>query len=144
MAGGHLVGKRVLLVEDEALIAMMLEEALGDLGCEVIGPVARLDAARQIIEAERFDCALIDIDLRGHPAYPLAELLDARGVPFGFVTGYAAGRVEPRFRRGHPVLQKPISADQLKAALTAMVRERPRPAPGKLPRRGAASQTGRA
>jgi len=77
------------------------------------------------IENERFDCALIDVNLRGRPAYPLAELLVQRGVPFCFVTGYEPG-VSPRFRRNHPVLDKPLSRAQLKAALLCFARQRPK------------------
>lgn len=134
MVTRQLVGTRVLLVEDEMLIAMTLEDALAELGCEVVGPVARLDAARQIIEREHFDCALIDIDLRGRPAYPLAELLDARGVPFGFVTGYEAAGVEAQFRR-HPVVQKPFTADQLKNALVTLARRPPPRSPRRRKRK---------
>lgn len=116
---------RVLLVEDETLIAMLLEDSIAELGCEVVGPVGRVDAAKQMIEQERFDCALVDIKLRGHSAYPLAEMLQARGVPFGFVTGYNRDRLDAQFRR-RPVLHKPFNAAQLKAILVAMDRERHR------------------
>lgn len=131
MATRQLVGTRVLLVEDETLVAMNLEDALTELGCEVVGPAARLDAAAEMIGHERFDCALIDVDLRGRPAYPLAELLDQRGVPFCFVTGYEPG-VSAQFRRSHPVLAKPVNPAKLKAALLRVARPRPKDA---LPRR---------
>jgi DNA-binding response OmpR family regulator len=116
-----LTGTRVLLIEDETLVAMLLEESLAELGCEVVGPVARFDAARQAIEGERFDCALVDINLRGRPAYPLADLLDARGVPFGFVTGYDKRRLG-RQVRGHPILTKPFDIRQLHGVLKGLAR----------------------
>lgn len=122
MPDARLSGTRVLLVEDETLLAMQLEAALAELGCQVVGPVAQLDAAKRMIRRAGFDCALLDIDLRGRPAYPLAELLDGRGVPYGFVTGYQPDSVAARFRRTRRVLHKPVDADQLKALLLAMAR----------------------
>lgn len=122
-----LAGMRVLVIEDETLVAMLLEDALAELGCEVVGPVARLDAARRAIACERFDCALVDINLHGRPAYPLAGLLQARGVPFGFVTGYDASGVERTFSR-RPVLSKPFNTEQLRAVLLGLSRAgQPRP-----------------
>ena len=121
MPGTDLAGTRVLLVEDETLIALLLEDALAELGCEVVGPVAQVDAARRAIESERFDCALVDIDLRGRPAYALAELLEARGIPFGFVTGYEASHIDPQFGQ-RPVLTKPFDIRQLRTLLVDMSR----------------------
>ena len=116
MPNTALTGTRVLLIEDETLVAMLLEESLAELGCEVVGPVARFEAARTAIKRERFDCALVDIDLHGRPAYPLADLLDARGVPFGFVTGYDKSRLSGKFVR-RPVLSKPFDLSQLRRLL---------------------------
>ena len=123
-----LTGMRVLLIEDETLVAMLLEESLAELGCEVVGPVARLDAARLAIERERFDCALVDINLHGRPAYPLADLLDARGVPFGYVTGYDARRLGPEIG-GRPVLAKPFNVRQLQNVLVGLAQGRRRGGP---------------
>lgn len=127
MSTPELAGTRVLLIEDETLVAMLLEDALAELGCKVVGPVAHIDAARHAIEHARFDCALVDIDLRGRPAYPLAELLDKRGVPFSFVTGYDARGVDREFVRW-PILGKPFNARQLRAVLVSLARARRRPA----------------
>jgi DNA-binding response OmpR family regulator len=118
-----LAGTRVLLVEDEAMVAMLLEDVLEELGCEVVGPVGRIDAAKTAIEAERFDCALLDINLRGQEVYPLIELLDRRSVPFGFVTGYGASGVVKEFKQ-RPVLQKPFTTRELETVLTSMTRRR--------------------
>ena len=115
-----LSGTRVLLVEDEMLVAMLLEDALKELGCTVVGPISRVEAAENTIVAERFDCALLDINLRGKPVYPLAELLAKRSVPFGFVTGYGGGGVPAPFA-GHPVLQKPFLTRDLAAVLTRLI-----------------------
>jgi DNA-binding response OmpR family regulator len=121
MPKSDLAGTRVLLIEDETLVAMLLEDALAELGCEVVGPVAAVDAAQRAIKRGHFDCALVDINLRGRPAYPLADLLDARGVPFGFVTGYDANKIDREFIR-RPVLSKPFNARQLRSVLMALSR----------------------
>ena len=121
----ELAGTRVLLVEDETLIAMLLEDTIAELGCKVVGPAARVETAKEMIENERFDCALVDIKLRGHSAYPLAEMLEARGVPFGFVTGYDRSRLAAPFRR-RPILNKPFNLAQLEALLVSIDRDRHR------------------
>lgn len=114
-----LAGTRVLLVEDEMLVAMMLEESLAELGCEIVGPVSRIDAAKVAIERDGFDCALLDINLRGQPVYPVAELLFERAVPFGFVTGYGQGDVVKKFA-ACPILQKPFTSRDLAVVMTRL------------------------
>jgi DNA-binding response OmpR family regulator len=127
-----LAGTRVLLVEDEALVAMLLEDVLEELGCKVVGPVSRIDAAKIAIEDETFDCALLDINLRGQPVYPLVKLLDERAVPFGFVTGYGTNGVEKQFNQ-RPILEKPFTARELETVLTTMTRNRGGPGrPGRI------------
>lgn len=128
-----LAGTRVLVVEDEMLVAMLLEEALEELGCKVIGPVSRVEAAQTTIDAERFDCALLDINLRGKPVYPVAELLAKRSVPFGFVTGYGDRGVAAPFE-GRPVLQKPFHPNDL-AKVVAQLAEAKATAKGPASRR---------
>ena len=115
-----LAGARVLLVEDELVVAMLFEEMLADLGCKVVGPISRLDAARQAIADHKVDCALLDINVHGEPVYPLVELLDKRAVPFAFVTGYGAGGVETPFDK-RPVVQKPFMASELKSVLQRLL-----------------------
>ncbi len=120
-----LAGTRVLVVEDELLVAMLLEDVLEDLGCEVVGPVSRISAAKSTIERERFDCALLDVNLRGQTVYPLAELLEKRSIPFGFVTGYGATGVDRQFR-ARPVLHKPFATNEVASMLAGMTRKRRR------------------
>jgi PAS domain S-box-containing protein len=103
---------RVLLVEDEALVAMMIQECLGDLGYQVVGPIATATEAAVRAQDGNFEAAVLDINLGDGAVYPIADLLTARGVPFVFVTGYDAESVEPRFR-DTPILQKPIERDVL-------------------------------
>jgi CheY-like chemotaxis protein len=114
---------RVLLVEDEVLVAMMLEEILEEFGCEVVGPIGRIEAAKAAIEHDGLDCALLDINLRGQPVYPVAELLTEHAVPFGFVTGYGKSGVAEKFA-ACPVLQKPFSSGELADVLTRLTRGR--------------------
>jgi CheY-like chemotaxis protein len=107
---------RVLLVEDEGLVAMMLEDLLEDLGCEVAGSLASVGAALAWIEAGgAADVALLDVNLSGEPVFPVAEALKQRGVPFAFATGYGADH-DPRFREA-PLLGKPIRQERLEALL---------------------------
>jgi PAS domain S-box-containing protein len=119
---------RVLLVEDEALVAMMIQECLADFGYQVVGPICTAsEAAAKAREAE-FEAAVLDINLGDGAVYPIADVLAARGVPFVFVTGYDADSVETRFRN-IPILQKPIEREMLKkifvVAAKACVASRP-------------------
>ncbi len=103
---------RVLLVEDEALVAMMIQECLGEFGYQVVGPIATATEAAVRAADGNFEAAVLDINLGDGAVYPIADMLAARGVPFVFVTGYDAESVDPRFRNV-PVLQKPIERDVL-------------------------------
>jgi PAS domain S-box-containing protein len=112
-AGLKVTGRpRVLLVEDEALVAMMVQECLGDFGYQVIGPIATATEAAARAKDGNFEAAVLDINLGDGAVYPIADMLAARGVPFVFVTGYDAESVDARFRNV-PVLQKPIERDML-------------------------------
>jgi CheY-like chemotaxis protein len=107
---------RVLVVEDEGLVAMMLEDLLGDMGCEVAGPLASVAQALDWLKAGgQADAALLDVNLGGQPVFPVAEALMARGVPIAFTTGYGETR-DPRFKSAI-MLGKPIRQDRLEAAL---------------------------
>jgi CheY-like chemotaxis protein len=109
-------GLKVLLVEDEAIIAMMVEHLLGDLGCEVVGTAGELAQAFAIAEREAFDCAILDVNLAGQRVDPFVDLLKARGAPFIFATGYGAAGVREE-DRAWPVLLKPINSRKLGEAL---------------------------
>ncbi|HEX3936078.1 MAG TPA: response regulator [Xanthobacteraceae bacterium] len=104
---------RVLLVEDEALVAMMIQDTLSEFGFQVIGPVSTASEALASARNSHFDAAVLDINLGDGLVYTVAEILGKRGVPFVFVTGYDADSVDPRFS-GVPVLQKPIERDMLR------------------------------
>lgn len=103
-----LTGKRILLVEDEALVAMLLEDMVLDLGATVIGPESQLDLAILCAETEAIDAAILDINLGGKRSYGVADVLRLRGIPYAFATGYGVLGVDST-HRGVPVLMKPYS-----------------------------------
>jgi PAS domain S-box-containing protein len=105
-------GQRILLVEDEALVAMMIQECLAECGHSVIGPISRAGEALRAAKESDYDAAILDINLGDGMAYPVADIVSARGVPFVFVTGYEADTIDDRFG-GVPVLQKPIERQML-------------------------------
>jgi PAS domain S-box-containing protein len=107
---------RVLLVEDEALVGMMMTDFLRDIGFHVIGPFGRVAEAIDAIEREQIQAAILDINLRGELIYDLADELTGRGVPIVFVTGYGADAVDRRFA-DFPVLQKPVDSAALRRVL---------------------------
>jgi CheY-like chemotaxis protein len=105
-------GASVMLVEDEAIVAMAVNESLSDLGFSVIGPFSRVSDACRALQLHHVDAAILDVNLAGEMVYPLADLLITQKIPFVFATGYGAESIESRF--GHiPVLQKPIEKDML-------------------------------
>ena len=112
-----LSGRRVLLVEDESLVAMLLETILEDMGCVPVGPAATVeDGLAMAAGPEHLDAALLDVNVAGHQIFPVAEALQARGVPFVFSTGYGEGGL-PDVWRGHPTVQKPFTEAAIRDAL---------------------------
>jgi DNA-binding response OmpR family regulator len=110
---------KILIVEDEALVAMLIEDVLADLGHEVIGIGGRLDQALKLAEEAPADFAIVDLNLNGARTYGIAEVLRRRGVPFIFATGYGADGVEPEWSSVR-VLPKPFEPHQLAAAIEAV------------------------
>jgi CheY-like chemotaxis protein len=117
-----LTARRVLVAEDVVVIALDLGDALRRAVWEVVGPVARADEAARLAAEAPLDAAVLDIDLVGGPAYPAADALVRRGVPFVFLTGYGPAGLPGRFR-GRPVLGKPCAAVRLPPALEVAERE---------------------
>src|SRR3954468_101461 len=111
-----LQGLRVLVVEDEMMVSMLIEDMLSDLGCIVVGPAARLDEAIELAQSAELDCAVLDVNLGGQPIFPLADLLRERGRPFAFATGYGDAGLRDS-DRGTPVLQKPFREGDLARVL---------------------------
>jgi DNA-binding NarL/FixJ family response regulator len=111
-------GLRVLLVEDEFLIAADLAEFLGELGCEVVGPVAKVDSAMRLAAREPLDGAIVDMNLAGRSAVPVLSMLDSRDVPAIVTTGYGTSSVPERLQH-IPCLSKPVRRLRLIAAMQA-------------------------
>lgn len=110
------VGIRVLIIEDEALVSMMLEEFLEQIGCRMMGTASRLDEAIIKARSLSLDMALLDVNLAGEASFPVAEILTARDIPFIFVTGYGPLGL-PADMRHVPILPKPFQMAQLVEAM---------------------------
>ena len=114
-----LAGRRILIVEDESLVAMLLETILEDMGCVPVGPAATVDEGLRMA-SEPVDAALLDVNVAGRQVFPIAQALKDRGVPFVFSTGYGEGGLPDEWR-GHSTLQKPFTEAAVRDALmTAM------------------------
>lgn len=95
-------------------------DILDDLGCEVVGPAPNMAAARELIENERFDAALMDVHIRGERVFGLCEMLDAREIPFILTSGYADWQMPDKLQ-DRPRLQKPYTIDQVHQALVGLL-----------------------
>ena len=109
-------GKRVLLVEDELMIRMLLDGMVTDLGHTVAAEAGGIEEAMKLAQEAEFDIAILDVNLNGKTITPVVEILIARGVPFVFATGYGARGV-PEAYRASPTLQKPFQSEALAQAL---------------------------
>ena len=104
--------RHVLLVEDELMVAMMVEKVLAEFGFRVVGPYGTIDDAMQAASEIPLDAAIVDINLDGHSVYPVVDLLMAKGVPTAFISGYGAESVDHRYEH-IPLLQKPLDRQAL-------------------------------
>jgi DNA-binding response OmpR family regulator len=120
MKAAALAGRRVLVVEDEFLIAMMIEDVLIDQDCIVVGPFASLSDAVQAADTAVVDLAVLDVNLRGEKVYPVAERLTARGIPFLLLSGYGADAI-PHDRLHWQAVSKPFIVDELVSRLAAQI-----------------------
>jgi PAS domain S-box-containing protein len=119
-SGSGLFGKRLLLVEDEFLVGMMAKRLLESMGATVLGPYPSLDEGIAAAKSEHFNGALLDFNLAGKYAEPLADYLAARRIPFAFLTGYQRDTIDRRYA-GIPLLQKPIDAETLEQVLASLL-----------------------
>jgi DNA-binding response OmpR family regulator len=131
MGTSTLQGLHVLVMEDRGLIAAKVMEVLYEVGCVPVGPAATLQAGLAVMKREDvgIDAAVLDIDLRGSPVYPLAEALRSRGIPLLFLTGYGANAL-PDVWRGAVRVEKPFEATTLIAALVSALADHPDQAGG--------------
>jgi DNA-binding response OmpR family regulator len=111
-------GRRILLVEDEAMIAMLVEDMLEDLGHKLVKVATRLEEALALTRSEVFDLAILDLNLGGALTYPVADMLRDKGVPFIFATGYGSGGLKEAYS-DLPTLHKPFNQEALGHAITA-------------------------
>ncbi len=112
--------KRVLIVEDEYLIRMLLEDMLADLGYGVAAAVGTVAEASEFATSGDFSAAILDVNLDGQEIFPVADILAGRSLPFVFVTGYGENSLPDRYR-DRPALQKPFQAEQLSATLADLL-----------------------
>jgi len=115
-----MAGQRILVVDDEILIALDTQDALVGAGYTVVGPVAKLSDALQLAVSEPLDAALLDVSLDGVLIWPVAQALHQRGIPFVLVTGFGRGLDMPGFCCNVPVLEKPVRRAALLAQVTAL------------------------
>lgn len=111
---------RVLIVEDESLIAMLLEDLLTEMGYAVAGMAATVTDALALLEQQRIDLAVVDVNLGGESCFPVADALQQRAIPFLLTTGYGQTGLPDPYRT-LPVLQKPYRTQELQAALQALL-----------------------
>lgn len=107
-------GKRVLVVEDEALIAAMVEDMLVELGATVVGPASSIDQALELVHSDDIDAAVLDVNIRSERVDPIAEILRLRSVPIVFATGYGSST---RGMNYSPAIEKPYTLEKLADAL---------------------------
>ena len=115
-----LAGRRVLIVEDEAMISALIEIIVGDAGCSIVGPVATSEQALELIEREPLDAALLDVRVNDHDVYAVADALSGREIPFIFVSGFARKQLPPRYRHC-AYIAKPFSPDMILTRLNEAV-----------------------
>ena len=123
----NLSGLRLIVVEDEAIVAMLLEDMLEELGCKVVDWAGTVPAALSLAMTAEMDGALLDVNVGGTMVYPVADALAARGVPFVFVTGYGPGHAAAGRFPHVPVLKKPFEQVQLERVIRDAVLNTPKP-----------------
>jgi CheY-like chemotaxis protein len=109
---------KTLVVEDEGAVALLIEDMLSSLGCEIVASVAQVTTACAIAKASPLDFAVLDVNLNGESVFAVARVLHERRIPFVFSTGYGDGGVLPEFAR-YPVLNKPFRLADLRRVVTA-------------------------
>jgi CheY-like chemotaxis protein len=111
---------RLLIVEDEYLIRLLLEDMLVELGCSIAAVAANLDEGKKAAQTAEVDLAILDVNIDGDQVFPVADILKGRGLPYIFITGYGA-RGLPESYRATPTLQKPFQMQELKTTLARVL-----------------------
>ncbi len=111
-----LMGRRILVVEDESMVSMLIEDTLADMGCVVVGLASRFDDGLSKAQTMAFDIAILDVNLAGERSFGIADVLKTRKLPFVFATGYGTMSI-PQPLRDVPILQKPFARADLEQAL---------------------------
>lgn len=118
MSSGKLAGVRVVVVEDESLVSMLLEDMLDDLGCTVVAAASELEDASTKLSSTAYDVVILDVNLNGARTFGIAETLAQNGTPFVFSTGYGAEGI-PEHLRAVPIMSKPFAGREVERALAA-------------------------
>ena len=116
MSNRELSNRRVLVVEDEMMIAMLIEDMLEEFGCKLVGPATNVPRALELIGKENVDIAVLDLNLDGQDTYAIADALQQKNVPFVFATGYGSAGLRKGYEKW-PILQKTFQAKDLETAL---------------------------
>lgn len=116
----NLEGRRILVVEDEALIGLMLEDLLQEIGCHVVATAARLEQAFGAVDDHAIEAAILDVNVNGQDSFGLAAVLAERNIPFMFTTGYGKSIIKIDFRN-RPVIGKPYTKEDLRDALSILL-----------------------
>lgn len=116
-----LAGRRILVVEDEVLVSMLVEDILLDFGCVIVGPAAKLEDAVALAQSETIDIGLLDVNLGRTLVFPVADVLSQRGIPFVFVSGYGESALQPP-HQDRPVLEKPFSPETIGDVLAGLLK----------------------
>jgi DNA-binding response OmpR family regulator len=117
----ELNGRRILVVEDDYLVASLIQDVLEAAGCVVSGPIPRLPQAVGVAEADTCDAAVLDVNLGGNQVFPVAEVLSRRQIPFVFVTGYGPATL-PDEHHDRPMIRKPFRIDELLSVVADLVK----------------------
>jgi DNA-binding response OmpR family regulator len=120
VAPSVLAGKRVLIVEDEMLIALLIEDFLLDIGCSTVGPYGTVSKALEAAQTKKLDLAVLDVNLAGERVYPVAEVLSKRHIPFLFLSGYGDEAIPPG-RTDWKVCGKPFKSEVLVQMLSSLL-----------------------
>ena len=123
IASNDLTDLRVLVVEDEMLVSLLIEEVLTDSKCIIVGPYDRVPAALEAARTLALDAAVLDVNLAGTKVYPVAEMLSSRGIPFLLLSGYGSGAA-PIEHPSWPVCSKPFKVEELTAMLAKQIAAR--------------------